>query len=346
MKKRYSLALLLTLSFGCDSAGGLEPDEEVFLNTAPRVFGSWCQQGKTKTVVSFEQGATPPFNPEGLAFNPWGTRIYVSQALSGIITETKLWNRQTSVLAALPLGGPDPQIGCDFPIMGEIDTDWYGNVYAPLGSCDPANRGIWKVSPNGETELIASLPLDAFGNGLKVRKGYVYVADSFSPRIWRAPVDGDGEEAEVWVEDPLLAFVPNEFGAPGANGLQIFDNEVWVANASAFTVVSIPFEDESSEAAAGEASVLHENVGLDDFAIASDGTIFGTTDPFQTVVKVLPDGTQTVVLEAEDGLDGPTAAEFHPWIPGLLFITNAQFPFFPPTGNGPSLMSYQASCSW
>ena len=61
-----------------------------------------------------------------------------------------------------------------------------------------------------------------------------------------------------------------------------------------------------------------------------EGNPYGTTDPFNTVVRVSPDGTQTLLLTGADGLDGPTATAFGVGRDGkALYITNAAFPFFP-----------------
>jgi hypothetical protein len=70
------------------------------------------------------------------------------------------------------------------------------------------------------------------------------------------------------------------------------------------------------------------------------GNLYGTTDPFNTVVRISPDGILEVVLEAADGLDGPTAAAFGVGNDNKnLYITNAAFPFFPgPDPRRPSLM--------
>lgn len=80
--------------------------------------------------------------------------------------------------------------------------------------------------------------------------------------------------------------------------------------------------------------------GCDDFAFDLFGNIYCTTDPFQTVVRYdVHDGSTEILFTAADGLDGPTAAAFgRGQDRNTLYISNAQFPFFPPAGNGPSVL--------
>ena len=72
------------------------------------------------------------------------------------------------------------------------------------------------------------------------------------------------------------------------------------------------------------------------------GNLYGTTDPFNTVVRVAPDGATTVLLTAADGLDGPTAAAFGVGNDNQnLYVTNAAFPFFPgPDPRRPSILRF------
>jgi sugar lactone lactonase YvrE len=74
-------------------------------------------------------------------------------------------------------------------------------------------------------------------------------------------------------------------------------------------------------------SVAYDGVIADDFAFDVHGNLYATTDPFNTVDRVSPDGTQQTLLTAADGLAGPSAAAF-----GTsggdrtsLYITNLSF---------------------
>src|SRR5438132_993788 len=70
-------------------------------------------------------------------------------------------------------------------------------------------------------------------------------------------------------------------------------------------------------------------LAFDDFAFDVQGNLYGTTDPFNTVLRVAPNGTVETLLTFADGLDGPSSAAF-----GVkndkksLYVANAAFPFF------------------
>jgi sugar lactone lactonase YvrE len=101
-----------------------------------------------------------------------------------------------------------------------------------------------------------------------------------------------------------------------------------------------------SDGSAGTVRV-HCTVGLDDFAFDKDGNLYGTTDPFNTVVRIAPNCTVETLLTFADGLDGPSSAVF-----GVkhdtktLYVANAAFPFFSgQTPRRPSVMRLDVGIS-
>lgn len=289
-----------------------------------------------KTVFAFD--AAQMEAPESMAIG-WDGSVYASLAITGEIAKIDRAGNRTT-LAFIPLGD-FPAQECapdDIAMLHGIAVDIFGYVYAGAAACDPANRGIWRVSPDGNAEVIATLPADAHPNGLAVRGLHVYVTDHQGGRIYRAPRNGNGGPAELWVQSPLLDWVPNPYMAPGANGIQFFHNHAYVANSAQQTILRIDIKP-GLAGRAGEVKVAHNfSPGCDDFAIDIAGRIFCTTNPFQTVVRIDPDGTQEVLFTAADGLDGPTTAAFGRLLDmNTLYISNAAFPFFPGTGNGPSI---------
>lgn len=287
------------------------------------------------TVVSFDPQAGE--TPESVAFDQQGN-MYVSLALTGEIRKIKP-NGQQSTLAYLPLAAD--QVPCEnafgVGIMGALTLDRHNNVYVSVASCDPDLLGVWKVAPNGTTEQVANFPEGSLPNGIAYHKGHLFVADSNQGAVWR--VDADGcSPPEIWSDDDLLAPLPDFF--PGPNGLQIYEDEVYVAVSDRAHIVAIPIKHHGH---AGQPRVHADGVAIDDFAFDVEGNLYGTTDPFNTVVRVSPEGDVDVLLDADDGLDGPTSVAF-----GVknkkktLFIANASFPFFNPIveERDPSIMSY------
>jgi sugar lactone lactonase YvrE len=279
--------------------------------------------GTLELVAAFD--ASQLEAPESVAVDLDGS-LYVSLALTGEIRKIAPDGSQ-STHALLPVGPPLTPCGAFIGIMGALALDPHGNLYATLSACDPDDRGIWKITPEGDAARLAALPPSALPNGVAYRAGDVYVADSELGVIWRAPADGSGP-AEVWADDPLLEPSPGHV-FPGPNGLQFFHDEIYVANSDQFTILAIPV----TGGEAGPARVHAAGIGCDDFAFDVHGSLYCTTDPFNTVVRVDPDGSLEVLLTAADGLDGPSATAFGRTAGDNqdLYITNAAFPFFSTT---------------
>lgn len=277
--------------------------------------------------------------PESVVFDRAGN-LFLSLALTGEIRKIAP-NGAQSTLAFLPIGGA-PLTPCFgfFAIQGALAFDEdERDLYVSVASCDPASRGIWRVSRNGSKSLVANLPTTALPNGIALFHDDVYVADSAQPRIWRAPKDGGA--AEVWIEDPLLAAPPGS-PFPGANGLQVFRRELYVSVSATGQIVAIPFEHRDDPGTPRVHAQLAAPLGCDDFAFDVHGALYCGTDPFNRLVKVSPDGTSEVLLTMDDGLDGPTSVAFgvHGNDKKNLYIANAAFPFFTTTFR-PSLMRYR-----
>ena len=285
------------------------------------------------TVVLFNPAAFE--TPESIQFDRLGN-AYISMALTGEVRRIAPDGTQ-SPLAFLPIR-PDVQPcgnGLGLPIMGSIALDQKRNVYASVISCNLPDLGVWKVTPQGQASLLAGLPADAGPNGIAYHEGWLYVSDTLRGLVWRIHSDGT-RLPEIWTNDRLLEPVPLPL-TPGPNGLQVFADEVYVAVSDRKHIVAFPI---LANGSAGPGRVHASGVALDDFAFDVQGNLYGTTDPFNTVLRVARDGTVHVLLTASDGLDGPTATAFGVGNDNKnLYITNAAFPFFPgPTPRRPSLM--------
>ncbi|SRR6266536_3655703 len=287
-------------------------------------------QEPVETVALFDAGALE--TPENIAIDNHNNK-YVSLALTGEIREIAPDGTQ-STFAKLPLGAP-PLTFCGpfFAGLTGITLDEHDNVYANLASCDPDSRGVWKIPLEGAPERIAALPLEALPNGIVHHSGYLYAADSALGVIWR--VSDEGGTAEVWASGKELA--PEGAGLPGPNGLKLFGGEMYVSNPSQSTVVAIEVAPDGS---AGASRIHASGVFCDDFAFDVRGSLYCGTDPFNTLLRIAPDGSVQTLLTGIDGLDGPTAAAFgHQGDRFELYVTNGAFPFLPgPSPRRPSLM--------
>jgi sugar lactone lactonase YvrE len=262
-----------------------------------------------------------PDAPESIVIDHQGNK-FISMALTGEIRKIAADGTQ-STHAVLPNGvfsfvPPNPPTGG----MTAMALDQDGTIYVNLAASDPANRGVWAVAPNGSIRMLAQLPANALPNGIARRHGVLYVADSVLGVVWRVPTNGGA--ATIWADDPLLK--PAFPGVAGANGLQIFRNEIYVANSSQALIVAIGL---NPDGAAGPIRVHATGLPGDDFAFDAHGALYITTNPFNTVLRVAPDGSITTLLTAADGLDGPTAVAFGRGEADNfnLYICNAAYPF-------------------
>jgi hypothetical protein len=287
-------------------------------------------QEPVETVALFDADALE--TPESIAIDNHNNK-YISLALTGEIREIAPDGTQ-STFAKLPLGAPPLTVcGPFFAGLTGITLDAHENLYANLASCDPDSRGVWKLPRGGEPRRIAALALEALPNGIVHQRGYVYAADSTLGVIWR--VSDQGGTAEVWASGEELA--AQGVGLPGPNGLKLFKGEMYVSNPSQSTVVAIEVAPDGN---AGASRIHASGVFCDDFAFDVRGSMYCGTDPFNTLVRIVPDGSIETLLTDADGLDGPTAAAFgHQGDRFGLYVTNAAFPFFPqPPPRRPSLM--------
>lgn len=271
----------------------------------------------TQVVARFDPDANE--TPEGLAVARDGT-IYVSLALTREIRAVAPDGTQRRV-AVLGASGA----------LGPPALDRNGDLYAALGSGDAATHGIWRVTPDGRADRVAALPVEGQGNGIAFdARGDLYVADSTLGVIHVLP--RGSTTARIWAEGPALAPAPVLGFDFGVNGLQEFRGALYASNTGQGTILRIPIDRRTGRA--GPPQVIARDLVADDLALDVRGRVYVTTDPFDTVVRVDRDGSQHVLLDAGDGLDGPTAAKFG--VRGAdrstLFITNAAFPFFAEPG--------------
>jgi sugar lactone lactonase YvrE len=90
------------------------------------------------------------------------------------------------------------------------------------------------------------------------------------------------------------------------NGLKIFDGTLYASNTEKMQLVSIPIVNGQPR----EPEIFVAPVNLDDFALDQQGNLYGTTHIYNSVVKISPTGTVTIIAEAGEGMTGSTALAF------------------------------------
>lgn len=166
--------------------------------------------------------------------------------------------------------------------------------------------GLWRVGKDGRSEMFVHLPPGAWPNGLDIGPdGKLYTPDSHLGVIWRAdPVTGRVERV---VEDKRLLARPFISLAPGANGLHFRGRAMIVTVSDRTTVLEYPL---GQDGTLGAPKVLATGIPGDDFAIGRDGSLFITTHPYNTIVRLSPSGERDVAGDARQHIVGATGAVF------------------------------------
>jgi hypothetical protein len=243
--------------------------------------------------------------PENIAAAPdgWYVTFAGSRQIAHISSSGK-----TTILATLPLpadgGVKTPALG--FPLTTGIVRGHDGTLYFGYATGTADLTGIWKLTPGGTAKRIAALPATGLPNGLGLdtRTGTLYVADSIIGVIYSVPVAGG--TAKLWSAASELATT----GFLGVNGLKIRGDAVWATNLDQGTVLRIPI---TRHGDAGTVETTATGLdGIDDFAFTGQGnTLLAAIDTQNTVELVQPNGGHTVVLDATEGLQGPTSIAVH-----------------------------------
>jgi sugar lactone lactonase YvrE len=178
-----------------------------------------------------------------------------------------------------------------------------GTIYMSSNGVTP---GVWRIKPNGTGEMMTKLPHGAWPNGLDFGPdGMLYSPDSALGLIWRInPQTGEASKA---LEDKLLRARPYISLAPGANGLHFSGQKMIVTVSDSTKALQYTLQPGGSF---GRGVELASGIPGDDFAIGRDGSLFITTHPYNTLVRVYPDGRRVVIGDARQHIVGATDAVF------------------------------------
>ncbi|MGW1048757.1 hypothetical protein [Streptomyces sp. NPDC002521] len=206
------------------------------------------------------------------------------------------------VLATLPA----PPDGTSAPLTGRAFVGGIvrlpdGTLYVLYSAGTDDLTGLWRIPPGGSPSRVAAMPGTSVPNGLALHHGFLYASDSALGAVWRIPLTGGA--ATVWQGSPDLAASPGNFGA---NGLKIRDDAVWVTNMDRGTLLRIPI---GCHGGPGAVRTVTTGLGtVDDFAFTGDDDdVLVTNNQGNEVELVRTDGSHTVVLTADDGLQNPTS---------------------------------------
>lgn len=240
---------------------------------------------------------------ESVAVGPEGTVYLTANSGENYATGDKSRAR-AQVIARAPDG--TERVFFDLPqgsTAGVIAFDAQARMFM---TGQGANLGVWRLKPDGHGELFAKLPAGAWPNGITAGPdGQLYVADAALGVVWRVdPVTGTAERA---VDTDALRARRFIALAPGANGLHFFGRDLYVTVSDAARVLKFTL---GSDGRFGKPRVFAEGIPGDDFAIDDHGTLYITTHPFNTIVRVTQSGERTIIANSAQGITGATDAAF------------------------------------
>jgi len=164
------------------------------------------------------------------------------------------------------------------------------------------SNAVLLLDPSGALVRRIPLPGAVFLNGmLELAPGLLLVVDSALGRIWA--VDVASGATSPWFEHPALAPDAARPMLPGVNGIKRDnDGSLLVSNSGQRVLLRLRLAEGRP---AGEPTVLASFPGIDDFAVAPDGTILAATHA--TGIARLRPGAAAPELLAAPGLEGSTA---------------------------------------
>jgi hypothetical protein len=181
------------------------------------------------------------------------------------------------------------------------------------------------ILDKGEVQFLQTLPEAMFPNGITPLSSSSYLmADSYRGAIWL--FDIATRNSHIWLEHPLLARSDDSSTFPAANGLKRLDDFLYVSNTQQMLLLRIPLAADLKPQAP---EIFVEGTNIDDFAFDEQGSLYGATHVYNSVIRIDRDRQTTIIAQAEQGVTGCTAVAFHST---SLYVVNNGGMFLPPAG--------------
>ena len=191
------------------------------------------------------------------------------------------------------------------PPMG-LAFDASGVLWMTGGTLREGPGYIWRVEPSGAVRQWCELPDARFMNGCALHpNGRTLLAcESASGHILAIDLDQPGRW-DVWLQGDRLR--PVVAGYPGSNGIKIRQGWAWISVSGRRLLVRVPIQPDGS---AGAIEIAAARLSADDFALGMSGSLYITTHPEHTLVRLDPSGARTTLAGPEQGMVGSTACAF------------------------------------
>jgi sugar lactone lactonase YvrE len=191
------------------------------------------------------------------------------------------------------------------PPMG-LAFDAGGVLWTTAGTLRKGPGYVYRVDRDGAVRQWCELPDALFINGCTMHPNgrTLLICESASGRIVAIDLDQPGRW-EVWLEENRLrSAVP---GYPGANGIKIRDGWAWISVSGRRMMVRVPIRPDGS---AGSLEIAATRFLPDDFAFGKSGSVYITTHPEHSLIRLDPSGARTTLAGPEQGMVGSTACAF------------------------------------
>ncbi len=227
-----------------------------------------------------------PTNLENIAVRADGNLFVTGSVSDGIIL-------QISPAGISQVFGQVP----DFATGAAFDTG--GDLIVASGT------SLFRFQPDGTRSLVTTIAGAQSLNGLTLLSpGVLLVADDSAATVWQVNVNTGS--ARAWLTGGLLE--PQNDNLPlGPNGIKLFGGAAYITNTGAGTIIRVPI---LADGSAGVPSIYASGLPLDDFAFGADGSLFLATQVENSVIRLFPDGTRSIIATEADGLLGDSALAF------------------------------------
>jgi sugar lactone lactonase YvrE len=271
-----------------------------------------------RIVTTFPGGQT--VFPESLALGPDGS-LYASVTTWGTDVNTGQIVRITSDGKQKPFG-PSINLGPTALLTGVV-FDSSDRLFVAEADYGSNQSHVYLVQPGSVTAWV-TLPVGTFPNGLAVRDGWIYAADSYGGAIWRAPLNHPTTASNPWLQDPLLA--PTTTGGLGANGIAFRDSYLYISVSDPGSIVRVHVNQSGVPGPVQTVVTDQRLVTVDGVAFDARGQLWVTVNGNDTLPasldRVSPSGSLTSVITAAPWMYYPT----QPVISGsTVYVENGAF---------------------
>lgn len=164
---------------------------------------------------------------------------------------------------------------------------------------------VFRVDRRGMVETLTAIDGAMFLNGITpLINDRFLIADSYKGVIWE--FDAKTKKYSIWLADETLLRRDNKNGTPGVNGLKIRGSVLYATNTQNQKIFRIPL---LAGNRAGKPELFVDRVNGDDFAFDSSGNLFLTTHVYNSVLKITPSGTTSIIAE-NGNVTGDTSLAF------------------------------------